>query len=439
MQLPAGPWSFNLGYEYRKELSSFTPNLNSQNGVGRSAAIALIPPSGYHTNEFSVETRVPIFSDDFNLGAPFFKHAEFTGSYRWVSNSLAGKNTAWSFGANWEIVPGITLRGSKSQTFRAPAITELFLPLSTSFTTAADPCDKTRINSGPNPTSRAANCAAAFVALGLPANYQLTSNVQSFTVQGLTGGNSALKNEIASSWTYGFVLAPSFIPGFTLTADYVHIDLSKAIVNFSLASILSTCYDSPVPPSAVCARFTRDNQAQVTSFSSGFVNAGYTRFAGESLTAAYTFDVNALPMVQTDSNAGRIGLNLRVFHTRRLQTSVSGTGFDLSDTEGTIGVARWTGQFDFRYARGPFKWSWTTHYIGESLFDRTFTGENRAQLTVAAYYLHDTVLAYDINKHFTARVGVNNVADTAPPYPTTGIGVYDQIGRFWFVGVNAKY
>jgi iron complex outermembrane recepter protein len=436
VRLPAGPWSFNVGAEYRWEQSKFLPNDNALNGVGRSVAIAKVIGS-FDTKEIYGETRIPVFGGDFSLPIGF-RSGELNGSYRWVDNSLTGKDVAWTYGGTLEVYKGVSVRASRSQTFRAPAIAELYLPASSLFSTATDPCDKNNIGNGPNPATRTANCQAAFQALGLPANYQLTSNVQSFTVQGTSGGNPFLKNEIGHSWTYGMVLTPQFIPGLTVSADYVHIDLTGAISSFSLSSILSTCYDAPGQGPA-CGRFTRDSQGQITGFASGFVNAGYTKFAGVSIVIGYETDVNQIPLLKQLENAGHLGMTLRMFQTKRLLTSVLGTGADLSDTEGTIGIPRWNDQLDLRYSRGPLHASWTMHYLSESLYNRTYTTETRAPLSVGNYYTHDLNVSYDITHHINARVGIDNITDSAPPYPTVSPGVYDQIGRFFFVGLNVKY
>lgn len=70
---------------------------------------------------------VPLLGGDFTL--PMITKAEATGSYRWVDNSLAGKNDAWSYGGRWPLFGDLTLRGTKSSTFRAPrALLELLLP-----------------------------------------------------------------------------------------------------------------------------------------------------------------------------------------------------------------------------------------------------------------------------------------------------------------------
>lgn len=436
LHLPAGPWSFNVGAEYRWEKSVFTPNAAAQAGLGRSVAIAPVTGS-YDTKEIYLETRVPVFGPNFHL--PYiFQAGELNASYRWVDNSFTGKSVAWTYGGTMQVFQGVSLRASRSQTFRAPSIVELKLTPSSLFSTATDPCDKNNIGNGPSPATRTTNCQAAFAALGLPSNYQLTSNVQSFTVQGKSGGNEDLKNEIGHSWTYGLVLSPQFIPGLTVSADYIHIDLAGAISSFSLTSILSTCYDSPGQGPA-CSRFTRNNQGQITDFQSGFVNAGYTRFAGVSMVIGYEFDVKSVPLFRTMDDPGHIGMTLRMFQTKRLQTSVLGTGADLSDTEGTIGIPRWNDQLDIRYSHGRFRGSWTTHYQSSTIYNRTFTTETRSPLGVASYYTHDLNVSYDITHHINARFGIDNITDQGPPYPTISPGTYDEIGRFFFVGLNVKY
>jgi len=434
-KLPAGDWGFNVGYEHRDEKATFLPDAASQAGIGRSVPITAAAGS-YDTNEWYVESLLPILGPGFNfLGA---RKLEFEGAYRKVDNSLAGKNEAWSFGARYSPIDDVTFRASRSRTFRAPAITELFLPPSTAFSFATDPCDAANLTGGPNPATRQANCQADFTKLGATLNgFKSTIQVASQPIT--TAGNSSLKNELGNSWTYGVVVEPHWVPGLALAADYVHIDLTNAIVNFNATSILSTCYDSPSHPADVCGRFVRDNTGQITTVAAGFVNAGFSNFAGETFEVTYNRDINRFPFIGTDRELGSFGLAWNVFHTKRLKTSVSGTGFDLSDTEGTIGNARWKYLLNLRYNLGAFQANWTTHYIQHSLFSRTLTIENQNILSVGDYYTHDLGVQYKFPRNITVRAGVNNLMDKAPPFPTVGIGTYDQIGRYYFVGLNLRY
>ena len=460
--LPAGALGFNVGYEFRKEESDFQPNQPLRDGVGRSAAIA--PLSGsFDTTEYYGELSVPVFGGDFSFIG--LQGLEVEGAYRYIDNSLAGDDTSWSYGLRWKPINDLMIRGTQSRSFRAPAITEVFLPKSTSFTTATDPCDSRNINSGPNPTARKANCAAAFTALGLPATYALVSNIQSFTVEGATSGNPDLENEIAEQWTLGFVYQPSFIPKLALTFDFVNVKLTKAIVNFNLTSILSTCYDSNAYPSAVCNRFQRGNAASgaqagqilgrnaaagIDGPQSGFVNAGFSNFQGFTVGLDWNLELATIRGFDRfgGGDPGTLDFNLDLFSVRQQETSVNGFGTDLNRDVGEIGNAEWQWKLESAYTRGPFSAIWTFNYIGESKFNNDFTIETRTPLTVDAYMRHDLVFSYDFAemigspmglKNMRARLAIENLTDQPPPFGTTGLGVYDVLGRYYKLGVTARF
>ncbi len=474
-QLPAGMWSFNVGFEARYEKSDFNPNDPMERGVGRSAAIT--PLTGkFNTKEFYGESLLPVFGGDFTF--PLMHRLEFEGAYRKVDHSTAGKDDAWSYGGRWYPVKDLMLRAQKARSFRAPAITELFLPTATSFVTANDPCDFRNINSGPSPAIRRANCEAAFQALGLPANFSLTSQVQAATVQGSTAGNPNLGNELADQWTIGFVYQPSFIPGLAISFDWVDIDLRGAINNFNLAAILQVCYDSPDSPPDACGRFERgtsalaaNRQGQVLTNGEavgngqtasgprqGYINAGYTNFEGFTAGINYQSDLadvlDGVFSTWLNGDPGRISFDFDVFHVEKQQTSITGLGFDLNRDQGEIGNAKWRWKLETAYSRGPLALVWTTNWIDESRFNNDFTLETRTPLKVDDYFLHDlsvTVKLDELTENYgmgvldqaRLRFVVRNVFDTKPPLAATNsanaYGTYDFIGRYMQVGLTARF
>jgi iron complex outermembrane receptor protein len=461
--LPAGPWAVAVGVEYRKEDDTFTPNEAERIGIGRTAAITPIAGS-YHTNEWYAETTVPVFGKDFNF--PLMRRLEFDGAYRSVDNSAAGHDKAWQYGVQWYPIDDLLIRAQKSHSFRAPAITETSLPTATIFTLATDPCDRNNINSGPSPANRAANCAADFAALGLPANFALVSRVQAATIQGTTAGNAGLKNEEGAQWTVGFVYQPHWVPSLEFHADWVHIDLTSAIANFNLTSILQVCYDSPSRSGDACSRFQRgaagtalagqilgNGDVGAGGVSSGprtgFINAGFIHFEGLTMGSSYRFDFADFGADWFDGNPGVINFKADIYHQKRRETSVTGLGFDLVRNQGTIGDPKWSYNTQVEYVRKPFTATWTVNYIARSRFNNDFTIETRYPLSVAPYYLHDLAFTYDLtpyaeraNLGFTgaqARFIVRNVFDSEPPFGTTGIGVYDVIGRYYQFGLTARF
>ncbi|WP_374348841.1 TonB-dependent receptor domain-containing protein [Phenylobacterium sp.] len=461
IDLPAGPLGFNVGFEHRKESSDFQPNEPQRLGIGRSAAITALSGE-FDTTEYYGEALVPVLGGDWSfLGG---RSLELEGAYRWIDNSQSGTDKAWSYGLRWKPVDDLMIRASKSRSFRAPAIVELFLPSATSFMTATDPCDARNLSSGPSPATRQANCAAAFTALGLPANYQLTSNVQVATVQGTTSGNKDLQNEIAEQWSAGFVYQPSFFKGLTVSFDWTNIDLSQAIFNFNLTSILQVCYDSP-SAQAACGLFQRGNAAsgaqagQILTADStkgiagprtGYVNAGYINFQGFTFGVNYELDLadvfEQAPLL--GGEPGKLEFGFDLYSVNKQNTSVTGLGFDLNRDKNEIGNADLQWKLQTNYERGPLSVTWTMNHTGRSLFNNDFTIETRWPLSVDPYTIHDLAISYDFAEAFGERLGVEslkgrfivkNVGDVEPPYGTTGIGVYDVMGRYFLMGVTAKF
>ncbi len=236
----AGPVSFNVGYEHRDEKAEFNPSAFTQDGRGRGAAVPAIA-GRFNLDEVFGEVLVPLASPDNNI--PFLYSAEVFGRVRYVDNTVNGTFTSWAAGGAISPVPDISFRGNFTRSFRAPAITELFLPQSPTFERPNDRCTLQAINTGAVPETRARNCAAFLAATNNdPATYTLLAAQAS--VAGLSGGNPNLDNEKADSFTFGVVLTPTFLPGLQITADYIDIDITGPIASLTSAQLTSGCFDN---------------------------------------------------------------------------------------------------------------------------------------------------------------------------------------------------
>lgn len=433
VELPAGPLSFSLAYEYRRETAEFTPSLANRQGVVGSGTIS-VPTSGrYHTNEASGELLAPIFGGDFTL--PFVQMLELSGAYRVVDNSIAGKEDVWSAGLRWEIVDGLTFRASKSRNFRAPTLDQLFAPSSTALgSIAVNPCDSDRINSGPNPAVRLANCQALFAAnpgWGALAGFQDPGENFS-NVLITTGGNPDLKNEVSETVTWGVVFAPTFVPGLTIVADRIEVDLEDGLSGFSPQNFLATCLDSSPMPADVCGQFTYNGLGQVATANSTTFNAGSIRYEGEVYNASYAFPVDRF--ITTVGDLGRLELAAELTHTSLLETSV--TGFDYARTDGTTATPDWVARYDVRYAKGPVRVSYSMQYLPEVKSGFYDTIETTPVPVIEKNIRHNISAMYDFGD-YTLRGGITNVTDEGPSYPTRDYG--DIIGRQVFIGLNARF
>jgi iron complex outermembrane recepter protein len=139
--LPAGSVFLGVGYENRREDATFATGGLMSLGLGRAVPIGSTA-GGYKTNEYYAEFYAPLVSESMDI--PLLERASIEGAYRIVDNSLAGKDNIWTIGGRFAPIQDVEFRGNVTRSVRAPAITELFLPLSGVFSFATDPCDATQ-------------------------------------------------------------------------------------------------------------------------------------------------------------------------------------------------------------------------------------------------------------------------------------------------------
>ena len=437
--LPAGAVDVVLAYEHRREEATFTPFLADQQGLVGTGTVQSESSGKYNTNEYSAEILVPIFGGDLTL--PGVQALDFSGTYRFVDNSIAGEESVWSAGSRWEVTDGLTFRVTRSRNFRAPTLEQLFAPQNTIIANGGfDPCDADRINSGPNPAVRRANCEAEWAAnpqYGDLATFQ--NPAENFNVTSvLTGGNPDLANEVSETTTFGVVFDNFIVPGLTVAADRIEIDLTDGLSAFTTADFMATCYDSTPQPAAICSAFTRlqtadgSNPAGTTATGrTTTFNAGEIKFRGEVYYVNYGFDVNDLFSGAT----GDVTLGFEATHMAELTTSVTGTTFVRSDD--TVQRPDWTARFNAAYANGPVRISYQMDYLDNVLAVPDATIENNPNPYIDANYVHSLSGLYEIRDGLTLRAGVTNLFDEGPSYPTLFHG--DILGRRYFAGVNYRF
>lgn len=438
-ELPAGPIDMVLAYEHRREEASFTPFEANQLGL-LSGGTQEVPTAGeYNTNELSAEVLVPILGGDVTL--PFAQALELNGTYRFVDNSIAGEETVWSVGTRWEVTDGVTLRATKSRNFRAPTLEQLFAPANATISNAGyDPCDADRIDAGPNPSIRRANCEAEWAAnpqYGDLASFQ--DPAENFSITSVAvGGNPELRNEVSDTVTYGIVFDQFLVPGLTLSADRIEIDLTDGLSAFTTEDFMAACYDSADPSDEVCSAFTRLQVAEGTNPAGTVItgrtttfNAGQIIFKGEVYYANYDFDVDAV----WNGAPGQMSFGLEATHVSELSTSVTGTTFNRTDD--TAANPDWTGRFNARYANGPLMVSYQLNYLDNVKAVEGATIENNPNPFIDSNITHDISAIYDFDNGLAIRAGITNFTDEQPSYPTLSYG--DILGRRYFAGVNYKF
>lgn len=418
-ELNENPIAFNVGYEHRNELQGFTPDGFLQEGLGRSIPIS--PVTGeFDTNEFFGEVLVPIFqpyNDD------FLYLMELDGSVRYIDNSGAGTDWVWSVGGRVGVIPDFTIRGSYTESVRAPAITELFLPEVSIFSFADDPCDQDYIDQGNVPETRAANCAADGI------TQPFSSIIDDASQQIRSAGNPDLLNEKSQSWTVGVIAEPTFVPRLVVTADWIDIHIDDAIVDATLTDILESCYDSPdFPNEENCGLFTRDADGQISEALTQYLNAATVDFSGLQTSIRYSMDVGP----------GELGFLGRYFYLNEREQNLNGV---INTFDGEIGNSKHEASAVISYDFGGTSVTASGTYLSSAVYDNEADELSRNILGVGDHVEFDLQVAQEIFDNFTMRATIVNLFDTKPPFPAANSTTYNSalLGRRFRIGASVQF
>ncbi len=442
-ELPGGPVAFSLGGEYRRETLTYTLDPLTQAGYAFYNAIPSFNPPSFEVKEAFGEVSVPLIKD-----VPFFHELTLTGSGR-VANYKGATGTvyAYSGSAEWSPIRDIRFRGSYSQSVRAPYLGELFSPASQNFAgNFTDPCSTRNLAAGS--TTRVANCTAA----GRPAAYDY---VYSSSLEIRSGGNPNLTAETSTSMTIGGIITPRFLPGLSLSIDYYDITVSSVIASVTAQNILNLCYDSPTLNNPFCGLFQRAGAAGGARGEipfrvlEGSLLQSSANFASRK---ARGLDVNATYA----RNFGWGGFSLKGIYTHVYQRDNFNNPANASFADTIVGELgdpddNFNINLDIRFGKLSFGYGF--RWIGPQYLN-TFEDYNALNglppqnadyadiRQYPAITYSDLRVGYQVNKKFDLNLGVTNVFDQIPPYGLTGVGagssIYDNRGRFAFIGVTAK-
>ncbi len=438
--LPGGDFSVSIGAEHREESQDFDPgdffrgelqDDGTRASFGRSVPIADVFGK-FNTDEVFGEFLAEVISP--STGS-FIELLEVKGAARYVNNSIAGQDWTWTLGGRFGIVPDFTVRGNYTRAIRAPAITEAFNPSSDFFGFAVDPCDVANIGNGPDPSTRAANCAAD----GITQPFSSLSNSRSFS-QAIQG-NVDLQNEKADSWTVGVVFEPTFVPRFRLSVDYVDIQLEDVISQLSGSAVVANCYDSAdFPNNQFCDRISRDGAGQLDFIRTGYFNSALLRYKGILGAAQYV-----LPDVFSDGD--QLGFQVSYQYLDTLASRADDNPDTVeARTDGSVGYSNHQGVATLSYNNDWFGFFTQASYIGEAQIDsqatEDFYPDGLNDLDSKIFVNMGATFA--VQDDFELRFVVDNVFDTKPPFPypaSGGTTTYFRgiLGTFVRVGATVKF
>jgi outer membrane receptor protein involved in Fe transport len=478
--LPGGPVGFALGTEYRRETAfSAFDDLTASGGTFLNAIQPFAPPA-LVVKEVYGEMRFPLLRD-----LPFAQELTVEGAVRYSDYNIGNTNHtfAYNIGGTWAPIRDIRFRANYSQSVRAPTQTDLFSTQSQNFAFIADPCDTNNI--GPANGIRATNCAAfgppilataalnavcastAFpVAIGAPF---LNCLARSFSTSFLQGGNPTLEEETSRSYTIGAVIEPRFLPGFSLTVDYYHINVKNLIAVLTAQTILNNCYDSPDgASSSFCSTVLRDPATGLFDPDAAVV-AGGVNFARQ-ITEGVDVEIGYR---RTFGNGHRLNLRAIGTYVMTLDNYIDPAHPEVPNRQRSeLGDPVFSANLNVNYDFGAFDVTYNMRYIGKQTI-ATYETQNPFQgLCTSAYanagvctlntvatlpplnsdanpriyypevFYHNIRMGYQVNERFSFYAGVDNITDRLPPLGllgTAGGDPFDSVGRYFYAGVNVNF
>jgi len=436
LELPGGSIGFAAGLEFRRETSEDAPAQEMQEGLTWNGGF--LPTVGdFDVKEAFAEINLPVLAH-----AKYADLLSFGAAFRASDYSTVGGTNSWKVDALYAPVPSVRFRGTYAQAVRAPNITELFSPTSTTFNFIVDPCDITELNNGTS--TREANCADMLTAMGIDPTTFTPSNTPQATLytEGLYGGNPDLSEETAATWTFGVVLRPEFAPGLSLSLDWYDIEIEDAINTPEAQELAQLCVDQPTLDNNFCPGITRDpDTGYIVGFSVRPDNVASFRTAGLDVAVDY--------LINTEG-AGDFRLQLVGGFLDRLEF-ISSPGAELDSDLGEAPQSsndefypKYSATFDLTWTRGPLTVAYGVNWFGET--DR-FESEVLAgdpdysesrYFKVKQKWEHDLNVAWDFNDHVNVYAGVNNLFDEKPEFGYSSYPV-SAMGRYFYAGAKINF
>jgi len=435
-------------------------------------------------NEVYGEVLFPVLAD-----IPLVRKFELELGYRYSDYNPSGSVDTYKALADWQMNDYLRLRGGYQFASRAPNVGELFSGRSQLFVVGGVPSQDLCHPAATNPLSAnpAVNPSGAAAARALCEQMMGPAGAQRFYVTDtpLTSagiglyqveGNAGLKAEEAQTWTAGFVAGlPTTHPlfsGLRLTADWYEIHLEDAITTTLGDTLMNRCFSTTTnpgldPQSVWCTAMERNPDNGQLAVTNG-IYSNEARY----LTAGYDVQLDwRVGLADMGTGLpGYIGFNFQASFLDKFNewTTPTATKRDWKDFEGpnlTGNTAGGGGSFKYRlfttltYNTGTWGATLRYRYMPSIQAADELTAPGPAGMgdiaPTPSYDIFDLSGTWTVSPTVSLRAGVDNLFDKNPPitgrnlasttgmtggsFFTSGSGIYDPLGRRYYLGVTANF
>lgn len=387
-RMPAGPLRYAVGFSYQKDKLQDTPDALTQAGdVVGSIQQSAVDASRSEKGAF-VELQIPVLSS--LEGQAAVRYDKYPNESR----------TSPKLGLKYTPMKEFALRGSYTESFRAPVLKQLYGAQEQGAVTL---------------TSDEA-CAT----LGVPAAPG-DCLINAFQVN---GGNPNLKAEVGKTYNLGVIFEAG--ESFNASIDWWEIKKKDNIT-------------SPTVESAVAHGFWAKDGSRFFVFTN-LQNIAALRNKGIDLDARVRIKGTPIGDVQIR--------NLATYYIeQKLQTSTSDP---LIEYNGSYALPRWRNNFLVTSEMGPWTMAYQLRTVAGFYDNNDPTAINGNTRRVGSDTEADFQVSYEGIKGLKLTGGVKNLADKMPPfsaqnatnnqYTQQGFAeLYNNRGRFWYGSVTYQF
>jgi iron complex outermembrane recepter protein len=396
-QLPGGPLGLAVGVEARRESYVSTPDALVQ--AGEFSVLGSSSSNGSRT----------ISSAFMEVSLPFIKGIEAQLAARMDKYPSFGTSVTPKASIKWKPLNTLAVRGSYSEGFRAPSLTELTQsPTQGFYNNIRDP----------------KNCAAPDV----------NNPACSLSVPVTIGSNPSLQPEKSKSYTAGIVFEP--IKEFSIAVDYYDIKRRNEIANIDPEYLLAN--ESLYPGLVV-----RDATGNLTALNLSYQNLSTTHVKGYDVDVRGRFNL---------ATAGKLTLGAVYSAEPTYKAAPTPTAPEL-EYAGTYNQPKERYRLTATWEYGSWETTLTSNYVGSFL--RAFTpsdlscpysgGQYESLCKVNSWSTVDLFVAYNGFKNLSLSMSVKNLENKQPPideraasrFNLYNTGYHNALGRY--LALNAKY
>ncbi|WP_045769474.1 TonB-dependent receptor [Xanthomonas albilineans] len=441
-ELPAGSAQLAVGALYRKQSLDYTVSsnalINSDNTCAISSEACSSPLSGsFDVKEAYAQVFVPVLAQSSPVGAVNLTLSDRFSDY----SSVRSSNNSASFQVEWRPIHDLMLRGTAAQVFRAPAIGDIYLGPTADSPNFTDPCI------GYSGSGHANACA------GVPAGWAGSGLSQANSIKsGSRYVGYQLKPEKGTSFDYGLVYSPEYVPGLSLNLDWWKVKLDDLIQSISAQTVADLCYNDDNSP--YCSYIHRYAANTVSAGNINYIQTPVVNI-GKLNTQGIDFGANYV-LPETAFGKFNLALDTTYLHRYDIDTGDSIVHMAGRYSSSYGNYAHWRGRAQVGWKLGNWDASWNTRWVGKVQIGSSDLSQNMSAdastagvvMKYGSQLYHALQVGYDMtDAHLRFDLGVDNLTNKQPPVmyqnnvlnANTDVSTYDTLGRYYWMRATYRF